>query len=69
MIYRNIKTGAEIISKSVISAPNYILVEDNTAHKKTAPEEAPKQEPPKEVPKEKVKSEPKKAPKKRGSKK
>ena len=68
MIYRNIKTGAEIISKSVISAPNYILVEDNTAPKKTAPEEAPKKEPPKEEPKA-VKSEPKKAPKKRGCKK
>lgn len=67
MIYRNIKTGAEIISKSVISAPNYILVEDNTAPKAVS-EEAPKQEPPKEEPKA-VKSEPKKAPKKRGSKK
>lgn len=66
MIYRNIKTGAEIISKSVISAPNYILVEDNAAPKKTAPQEAPKKEPPKEEP---MKSEPKKAPKKRGSKK
>lgn len=69
MIYRNIKTGAEIITKSAISAPNYILVEDKAVAPKTAPAEAPKQEPPKEVPEDKVKSEPKKAPKKRGSKK
>ncbi len=67
MIYRNIKTGAEIITNSVISAPNYELVE-NVAVKAIAPKEAPKEEPPKVEPKA-VKSEPKKAPKKRGSKK
>ena len=42
MIYRNIKTGAEIISKSVISAPNYILVEDNAAPKRQLHRRLPK---------------------------
>lgn len=27
MVYRNIKTGAEIITSSVIIAPNYVLVQ------------------------------------------
>ena len=66
MIYRNIKTGAEIITNSVISAPNWEQI------KAVAPKEAPIVEPPKEEPPkaEKVKSAPKKtAPKKRGTKK
>ena len=63
MIYRNIKTGAEIITNSVICAPNYELVQKVNP----VPKEAPMVEPPKE---EAVKSAPKKsAPKKRGSKK
>lgn len=63
MIYRNIKTGAVIFSNSVISAPNYELVQSMAQ----APKEAPKPEPPKE---EIEKSAPKKsAPKKRGTKK
>ena len=72
MIYRNIKTGAEIITNSVISAPGFELVQPKTVAPKEAPQpEPPKEEPPKEEPKEKeppkaVKSAPKK---KKGSKK
>jgi hypothetical protein len=60
MVYRNKKTGAEVISKSIISAPNYELVKDD------APRETPV-----ESPKKELKEEPKKtsAPKKRGTKK
>lgn len=49
MIYRNIKTGAEIISTSVICSPEWMLVEANT--QVSAPKEAPKPEPPKAEPK------------------
>lgn len=72
MIYRNIKTGAEIITNSVISAPGFELVQPKAVAPKEAPKpEPPKVEPPKEGPKEKeppkaVKSAPKK---KKGSKK
>ena len=45
MVYRNIKTGAEIITNSVIIAPNWIKVTD-----KVTPKEAPIVEPPKEEP-------------------
>lgn len=72
MIYRNIKTGAEIITNSVISAPGFELVQPKAvAPKEASKPEPPKVEPPKEEPKEKeppkaVKSAPKK---KKGSKK
>lgn len=71
MIYRNIKTGAEIITNSVISAPGFELVQPKTVAPKEAPQPEPPVEPPKEEPKEKeppkaVKSAPKK---KKGSKK
>lgn len=49
MIYRNIKTGAEIMTKSTIISPDWIPVEDKAD--KVAPKvEAPKPEPPKEEP-------------------
>ena len=67
MVYRNIKTGAEIITESVIKAPNWELVTG-----KVAPKEAPK-EPPKEetsIEEPVTKSTPKKsAEKKRGTRK
>lgn len=49
MVYRNVKTGAEIITGSVIISPNYVLVEPSQpfAPKKT---ETPKAEPPKTEP-------------------
>lgn len=67
MIYRNIKTGAEIITKSVIQSPNYILVEKKEAPIKEPPIKESKQAEPKAEPKKvsKVKS----APKKKGSRK
>lgn len=49
MIYRNIKTGAEIMTKSTIISPDWIPVDDKAD--KVAPKvEAPKPEPPKEEP-------------------
>lgn len=66
MIYRNIKTGAEIMTKSTIISPDWIPVEDKAD--KVAPKvEAPKPEPPVEPAK---KAAPKKesAPKKRSRK-
>lgn len=49
MIYRNIKTGAEIMTMSTIISPDWIPVEDKAD--KVAPKvEAPKPEPPKEEP-------------------
>ncbi len=49
MIYRNIKTGAEIMTKSTIISPDWIPVEDKAD--KVAPRVgAPKPEPPKEEP-------------------
>lgn len=65
MVYRNIKTGAEIFSKSVIHAPGFELVESKTEkaasyeeslnfspHNAEAPEteEPPKKEQPKKKP-------------------
>lgn len=65
MIYRNIKTGAEIVTESVIMAPNWELVINQV----TPLVEAPKQEPLKEEtePKKEPK-EPKKVTKKRTKK-
>lgn len=65
MIYRNIKTGAEIVTESVIMAPNWELVIKQV----TPLVEAPKQEPLKEEtePKKEPK-EPKKVTKKRTKK-
>ena len=56
MVYKNIRTGAVRISNSVISSPDYVLVENKVTPKK----EAPKVEPPKEEPKmdEPIKAEP-----------
>lgn len=72
MIYRNIKTGAEIMTKSVISAPNWILVEDKAdkvAPKVEAPKpEPPKEEPPKQEPAKKAALKKESAPKKRSRK-
>lgn len=49
MIYRNIKTGAEIMTKSTIISPDWIPADDKAD--KVAPKvEAPKPEPPKEEP-------------------
>lgn len=49
MTYRNIKTGAEIMTESTIISPDWIPVEDKAD--KVAPKvEAPKPEPPKEEP-------------------
>lgn len=45
LIYRNVKTGAEIILNSEIISPDYVLVEDE---KKKAAKGAPKKEPPKQ---------------------
>lgn len=71
MVYRNIKTGAEIITNSVIMAPNWKPMTEEVA-----PKEAPKPEPPKaelpkeEPPKVETRSAPKKATyKKKGSRK
>ena len=75
MIYRNIKTGAEIILKSVIISPNFELVEKKTEKKVVSPEpipyEAPKKEEPPKVEAPIKKEQPKKrsAPKKKGTKK
>lgn len=71
MIYRNIKTGAEIMTKSTIISPDWIPVDDKAD--KVAPKvEAPKPEPPKEEPpvEPAKKAAPKKesAPKKRSKK-
>lgn len=49
MIYRNIKTGAEIMTKSTIISPDWIPVDDK-ADKVVPKVEAPKPEPPKEEP-------------------
>lgn len=68
MVYRNIKTGAEIITESVIKAPNWELVTG-----KVAPKEPPKKESQKEetsIEEPVTKSAPKKsAAKKRGTRK
>ena len=64
MIYRNIKTGAEIYSTSVIVSPDWIL--EKPKSEVLAPKEAPKPEPPKAEPKKEdpPKEEPKAAAKK-----
>lgn len=76
MIYRNIKTGAEIHSKSVIIAPGFELVEKKADKKVVSPEPRPyvapstKEPPIAEAPIKK--EQPKKgssAPKKKGTKK
>ena len=75
MLYKNIKTGAEMMFSSKISSPDWIPVEKKVEVK--APKEAPKVEPPKaeslkeEPPKEEPKAAVKKsksAPKKRAKK-
>ncbi len=75
MLYKNIKTGAEMMFSSKISSPDWIPVEKKVEVK--APKEAPKVEPPKaeslkeEPPKEEPKAAAKKsksAPKKRAKK-
>ena len=64
MLYRNIKTGAERIFGSVITAPDWIPVEKKA--EPMAPKEAPQPEPPKAEPKKEdpPKEEPKAAAKK-----
>ena len=76
MIYRNIKTGAEIQTKSAIISPNYVLVEKKAEKKVVSPEplpyEAPKTKEPPIVEAPIKKEQPKKgrsAPKKKGTKK
>jgi hypothetical protein len=48
LIYRNVKTGAEIIVNSKIISPNFVLVEDEKKAKEAPKKEPPKQEPIKE---------------------
>ena len=57
MLYRNVKTGAEIETKSVISAPNWILVGADAPKKAEDRAEAPKE--PEIIPDEEIKEEPK----------
>lgn len=65
MLYRNIKTGAEIETKSIISAPNWIAVGADAPKKAEPKAETPKEpEPPKEEKKEEPKPVKKTAPKK-----
>lgn len=45
MIYRNIKTGAEIITDSIIKAPNWEPFEKKVALPQVARSEPPKKEP------------------------
>ena len=56
MLYRNIKTGAEIETKSIISAPNWIAVGADAPKKAEPKAETPKEP---EPPKEEIKEEPK----------
>lgn len=56
MLYRNIKTGAEIETKSIISAPNWIAVGADAPKKAEPKAETPKEP---ETPKEEIKEEPK----------
>ena len=44
MLYRNIKTGAEIETKSIISAPNWIAVGADAPKKAESKAETPKEE-------------------------
>ena len=55
MRYRNLKTGAEIETKSIISAPNWIPVGADAPKKAEPKAEAPKE--PKTIPDEEVKEE------------
>ena len=64
MIYRNIDTGAEIITESIIQSPAWRLVTE-----KVAPKEAPKEPPKEPPPKVETTSAPKKETKKKGSRK
>ena len=68
MLYRNIKTGAERIFGSVITAPDWIPVEKKA--EPMAPKEAPQPEPPKAEPKKEdppKEDPPKKAPAKKST--
>lgn len=65
MLYRNVKTGAEIETKSIISAPNWIAVGADAPKKAESKAETPKEpETPKEEIKEETKPVKKTAPKK-----
>lgn len=61
MLYRNVKTGAEIEAKSIISAPNWIAVGADAPKKTESKAETPKEP---ETPKEETKPVKKTAPKK-----
>lgn len=65
MIYRNIKTGAEIISNSLILAPDWEPVTEKAPPKETPLPESPEMEISDKEPQER--SAPKKAPKKKGT--
>jgi len=66
MLYRNVKTGAEIETKSIISAPNWIAVGADAPKKAESKAEAPKEP---ETPKEEIKEETKPVVKKTAPKK
>jgi hypothetical protein len=55
MLYRNIKTGAEIETNSVISAPNWITVGADAPKKADPKAETPKE--PETIPNEETKEE------------
>lgn len=61
MLYRNVKTGAEIEAKSIISAPNWIAVGADAPKKAESKAETPKEP---ETPEEETKPVKKTAPKK-----
>ena len=61
MLYRNVKTGAEIETKSIISAPNWIQVGADAPKKAEAKAETPKEP---ETPKKETEPVKKTAPKK-----
>ena len=63
MLSKNIKTGAEMIFGSVISSPDWMLVEKKAEPK--APKEAPTKEPPKAEPEKATGKKSTSAPKKR----
>lgn len=72
MVYRNLKTGAEIISNSVILAPGFVLVNDKAASSEESHISSPiKEESPlkKEAPPIKEQPKKKSSTKKKGTKK
>lgn len=66
MLYRNVKTGAEIETKSIISAPNWIKVGADAPKEAESKAETPKEP---ETPKEEAKEETKPVVKKTAPKK